>query len=166
MFEDCSYLVADFTYLYNLRGSVPGLTTDSSSLYHKCNTIYVCTHTHTHTHTHAHTYARTHTHTLFFNSWLCWVLVALLGLSPAAVMGAPSHCHVCASCSGFSRCRAQALCVWASVVASHRRWSIGSVLGASEVVASWHARFSQTRDQTYDAYIGRQILIHWVRKVP
>ena len=56
--------------------------------------------------------------------------------------------------------------MWASAVASHRRWSLGSVLGASEVVASWHARFSQTRDQTWDSYLGRQILTHCARKVP
>ena len=51
-------------------------------------------------------------------------------------------------CGSFSCCRAQALGLWASVVAH------------GQVVAPWHAESSQTRNQTHFRCIGRRFPIH------
>ena len=62
-----------------------------------------------------------------FYFWLCWVFIAVHGLSLVAVSGGYSSCGVRAShCSGFSCCRAQALGARASVVAARGLGSCGS----------------------------------------
>ena len=54
---------------------------------------------------------------LSFYFWLCWVIVAVRGLSLVAASGATLRCSAWAShCGGFSCCRAQALGTQASVV--------------------------------------------------
>ena len=55
-----------------------------------------------------------------FYLWLCWVFVAVRGLSLVAVSGGCSSLLCWAShCDGFSRCRVQALGTWVSVVVAH-----------------------------------------------
>ena len=64
---------------------------------------------------------------LFYFFWLRWVFVAARGLSLVAVSRATLRCGARAShCGGFSRCRARALCVRASVVVACRLSSCGS----------------------------------------
>ena len=70
---------------------------------------------------------------IFFNKfiylcyfWLCWVFVAMHGLSLFARAGATLHCSARAShCGGFSCCGARALGARASVVVAHRLTSCG-----------------------------------------
>ena len=53
-----------------------------------------------------------------FNFWLCWVFIALQGLSLVVVSGG-LLLAVAAPCGGFPCCGAPALGTWASVVAAH-----------------------------------------------
>ena len=54
-----------------------------------------------------------------------------------------------------------------SVVAAHGLQSMRLVGGHMGLVAPWHVKSSQTRDQTCTPCFGRQIFNHWVtRKVP
>ena len=63
---------------------------------------------------------------LFIYFWLCWVFVAVRGLSLVAMSGATLCCSARASrCSGFSCRRARALGVWASVVVARGLSSCG-----------------------------------------
>ena len=58
---------------------------------------------------------------LFIYFWLCWVFVAVDGLSVVGQVWAILRCGVQAShCGSFSWCRAQALGARASVVVAHR----------------------------------------------
>ena len=71
---------------------------------------------------------------LFIYFWLCWVFVAVCGLSLVAASGTTLHCCVRAShCGGFSCCGAQALGARASVVAAHGLSSCGSQIGRAHV---------------------------------
>ena len=113
MFEDCSYLVADFTYRCNLRGSVPGLPTDSPNPHHKCNTIYIY---------------------IFFFFFkfpdalsLCCFARAFSGCSNRELLLTALRGLLIAVASLVTE---HWLYVWASVAASHKLWGTGSVLGA------------------------------------
>ena len=93
---------------------------------------------------------------LFFNYlfWLCWIFVAVLGLSLVAESGGYSGCGAQAYCGGFSCWWVWALGAWASVVAAPGLWSNGSEvvehgLGCSEALG-----FSWIRDQTCVPRIG------------
>ena len=61
-----------------------------------------------------------------FYFWLCWVFVAVRGLSLIAASKGYSSLRCAAYCRGFSCCRAQALGTWASVVVARRLSSCGS----------------------------------------
>ena len=62
-----------------------------------------------------------------FYFWLCWVFIAVRGLSLVAASSATLCCSAWAShCSGFCCCRARALGAWASVVAACGISSCGS----------------------------------------
>ena len=64
---------------------------------------------------------------LFIYFWLCWIFVAVCGLSLVAASEATLRFGVRAShCSGFSCCGAWALGAWASVVVVRRLSSCGS----------------------------------------
>ena len=112
-----------------------------------------------------------------FIFWLCWVFVALRGLSLQLRQAGASLCCIARAshCSGFSCCRAQALSTQASVVAAHglrncgsraqQLWLAGSVVQAQQLwhmvlVALWHVGSSWTRDRTRVPCVGRQILNH------
>ena len=59
--------------------------------------------------------------------WLCWVFIAVHGLSVVVASGVSLHCGAWAShCSGFSCCRAQDLGAWASVVVARGLSSCGA----------------------------------------
>ena len=54
-----------------------------------------------------------------------------------------------------------------SVAAAHGLQSMSSVGGHMGLVAPWHVKSSQTRDQTCTPCFGRQIFNHWItREVP
>ena len=76
---------------------------------------------------------------LFLNLfiWLCWVSVAVRGLSLVVVSG--GH----------------------ALVAEHRLGTWASVIVVTGLVASWHMGSSLTRDQTHIPCIGRWILNPW-----
>ena len=78
--------------------------------------------------------------------WLCWVFLAVCGLSLVGVslVAVDRLLFVMASC-----CKAQALGMRAQ-----KLWCTG-------LVAPWHVGFSQTSDRTHIPCIGRQILNHW-----
>ena len=59
-----------------------------------------------------------------FIFWLCWVFVAVRGLSLVVASGGNSA--RASQCSGFPCCKAQALSARASVVAAHRLSSCGA----------------------------------------
>ena len=63
---------------------------------------------------------------LFIHFWLCWVFIAVRGLSLVARAGATLHSGMRTShYSGFSCCRARALGAQASVVVAHGLSSCG-----------------------------------------
>ena len=64
---------------------------------------------------------------LFIYLWLCWVFVAVRGLSLVVASGGYSSLWCVASyCGGFSCCGAQALGAWASVAVARGLSSCGS----------------------------------------
>ena len=106
---------------------------------------------------------------LFIYFWLCWVFVAVHGLSLVAVSGGYSLLR-CVGFSlqwllllqsmgsrhtGFSSCgtRAQQLWLAGSRAQAQQLWHIG-------LVAPWHVGSSWTRDRTCVSCIGRRILNH------
>ena len=112
----------------------------------------------------------------YFYFWLCWVFVAVCGLSLVAVSGG----HSSLGCAGFSL--RWLLLLW-SMGSGHagfsscgtRLSSCGlraperrlSSCGARGLVAPWHVRSSRTRDRTRIPCTGRWILKHCVtREVP
>ena len=88
----------------------------------------------------------------YFYFWLCWIFVAVHGLSLVMASWGYSSLGARAAHRGsFSHCRAQALGVGASVATAHRL-SCGGAL--RHVGSSW------IRDQTHVSCIGRQVSIH------
>ena len=101
---------------------------------------------------------------LFIYLWLCWVFVAVRGLSLVAVCGASSRLWCTgfslqwllllqstgSRCAGFSSCGTRAQQLW-----------------LTGLVAPWHVGSSQTRHRTHVPCIGRWILKHCTtREVP
>ena len=67
----------------------------------------------------------------WFYFWLCWVFIAVHGLSLDTMNRATLHCNVWAShCGNFYCCGAQALGPQASIVAACGFWGAGSVVVA------------------------------------
>ena len=85
--------------------------------------------------------------------WLCWVFVAVWGLSLVAVRrGLVCSCGAHAShCGGSSRCRVRALGTQASGTAAHRLSSFGT----RTLVAPRQMGFSWVRDLTRVSCTGR-----------
>ena len=87
---------------------------------------------------------------------LCWVFVAVLGLSLVAV----SRGYSSLWCAGFSCCGAQCLGMWASAIVAHRPQIIGSVVVAHGLIYSVACEiFLEERDNLC-LCIGRWILIY------
>ena len=64
---------------------------------------------------------------IYFYFWLCWIPVAVSGLSPVVVSGATPRCGTQAPhCCGLSCCGAWAPGARASIVVAHRLSSCGS----------------------------------------
>ena len=82
-------------------------------------------------------------------SWLCWIFIALCGLSLAAV----SWDYSALCCSGFS--------LWWLLLLQRTgsRACVQEMRGIG-LVAPWHVESSRTRDRTHVPCTGRQILIH------
>ena len=80
--------------------------------------------------------------------WLCWVFVAVLELSLAAVSKGCSLLW----CSDFS--------LWWLLLF----WSTGSVVVEHRLVVLWHVESSQIRNWTHVPCIGEQILFHWTTR--
>ena len=60
-------------------------------------------------------------------------------------------------CAGFSCCRA-----WALGCLGFSKWGVwDQQLWCTSLVATWHVKSSQTRDQTCVPCIGRWLLNHW-----
>ena len=96
--------------------------------------------------------------------WLCWVFVAVCGLSPDALSGAYSLVTMCqlltkAACLVGSKSSSvhglQQLQLEGSRAQAQQLWSTG-------LVASWHVESSWTRDRTNVPCIGRQTLNQWI----
>ena len=84
----------------------------------------------------------------FLSPWLCWIFVAVLGLSQVAASDSLAAVVHASHCGGFSCCKA---------------WFLGA---QASVVALLNVRSSQNRDRTCVPYIGRQIRNHWTRGSP
>lgn len=87
------------------------------------------------------------TYLLYF--WLCWVFIALHGLSPLAVSGGCSSLRW----AGFSL---QWLLVWSTASRAPELQQ----LQHTGLAALQHVEYSKTRDQTHVPCIGQWILIH------
>ena len=101
---------------------------------------------------------------LFVYFWLCWVFIAVHGLSLVVVSGAYSSLW----CSGFSL---QWLLLLQSTDSRHVGFSScgtqAQYLWHMGLVAPWHVGSSQTRAQTHVLSIGWRILNHCAtREVP
>ena len=106
---------------------------------------------------------------LFFNFWLCWVFVAVHGLSLVMASGGYSSLQ----CAGFSL---QQLLLLRSTGSRHtgfsscgtrdqQLWLVSSraqaqQLGHTGLIAPWHVGSSRTRARTHVPCIGRRILNH------
>ena len=106
---------------------------------------------------------------LFIYFWLCWVFVAVRGLSLVAVSGGYSSLRFArfslrwllllrstgSRCVGFSSCgtRAQQLWLMGSRAQAQQLWHTG-------LAAPWHMGSSWTRARTRVLCIGRWILNH------
>ena len=105
----------------------------------------------------------------FLFPWLCWIFVAVLGLSWVAASRATLQLQFCCS-RAFSSCGEQGYSAAAVVHASHcggfaccRAWAVGA---QASVVAPLNVGSSQNRDRTCVPYIGWRIRNHWTRGSP
>ena len=86
---------------------------------------------------------------VFFNLWLCWVLVSVRGPSPVAA----SRGHSPSRCAGLSLSRPPHCGAQAPDAQAQQLWLTGPA-------APWHAGFSQTRARTRVPCTDRQTLNH------
>ena len=98
---------------------------------------------------------------LFIYFWLCWVFVAVCGLSLVAVSGGYSSLQ----CMGFSL---RWLHLLRSMGSRHAGFSScdtwAQQLWRTGLVAPWHVGSSRTRARTRVPCIGRRILNHCVTR--